>query len=686
MRFLYFLLITVFTFGQQVKTEDVVKLQAKVTPNVMEKSISGEAVFYVNATQADTLFIDAVNMQFNNVLVNGVSKKYSYSNNKLAFFEGLLAGENTISFGYKAIPKQTLYFNGSGDDLQIWTQGQGKYTSHWLPSFDDVNEKLIFEIAIHFESGYEVVSNGFLQKKEKQNNGTTHFYKMDKPMSSYLVMLAIGKYYKELDTTKKGTVLEYYIPFSDKDKLEPTYRHTAQMFNFLERKIGVKYPWGIYRQLPVRDFLYAGMENTTSTSFSQDFVVDGIAFNDKNYVNVNAHELAHQWFGNLITAKNSNHHWLHEGFATYYALLAEKDLFGENYFDYKMWEMAEQLSQATEYDTIPLLNENASSLTFYKKGAWALHVLRDEVGEKKFDKAVKRYLKKSRFGSVETADFLKEIQCLSKFNTSLFSEKWLKQGGFDAAQAMLTLNNSTFINQLTEVKAKGDLPFETKKEYLLSVLQSDAYFPVKQEVLYQIVEVPLVLKSDFIDAAFASKDIKVRQTLAETFHPIPLHYKDQFEGFLNDASYTTQEIALMRLWSNFPADREKYMVWAKDKKGHQYNLKLAYLALQLATNADGTEKRTLYQNQLIQMANAPFEASVRQNALETLLCFTITTDEVFTALLDLSLHHKWQAVKYAKQYIRTYIHQDEYRAQFIALKPTLSQQLQDRLDYFLNEK
>ena len=94
----------------------------------------------------------------------------------------------------------------------------------------------------------------------------------------------------------------------------------------------MKYPWKIYRQIPVRDFLYAGMENTTSTIFSQDFVVDSIGFNDKNYINVNAHELAHQWFGDLITSQSSKHHWLQEGFATYYALLAERQLFGDDYF------------------------------------------------------------------------------------------------------------------------------------------------------------------------------------------------------------------------------------------------------------------------------------------------------------------------------------------------------------------
>ena len=150
-------------------------------------------------------------------------------------------------------------------------------------------------------------------------------------MSSYLVMLAFGNFVKQEAKSKSGTSLEFYLDKNDVSKFEPTFRYSAALFDYLEQEIGVKYPWGIYRQVPVRDFLYAGMENTTSTIFSQDFVVDSIGFNDKNYINVNAHELAHQWFGDLITAQSSKHHWLQEGFATYYALLAEKEIFGDDF-------------------------------------------------------------------------------------------------------------------------------------------------------------------------------------------------------------------------------------------------------------------------------------------------------------------------------------------------------------------
>ena len=137
---------------------------------------------------------------------------------------------------------------------------------------------------------------------------------MQQPMSSYLVALAIGKYHKRAETSKSGIPLELYYYPEDSLKFEPTYRYTKQIFGFLETEIGVPYPWQNYKQVPVKDFLYAGMENTGTTIFADSFVIDSIAFIDKNYVNVNAHELAHQWFGNLVTETSGTHHWLQEGF------------------------------------------------------------------------------------------------------------------------------------------------------------------------------------------------------------------------------------------------------------------------------------------------------------------------------------------------------------------------------------
>ena len=153
---------------------------------------------------------------------------------------------------------------------------------------------------------------------------------MTKPISSYLVAFAVGDFSKKIIKSITNTLIELYYPTNDSLHYEPTYRFSGEIFNFLESEIGFKYPWENYKQVPLYDFMYAGMENTTATFFSDNFIVDSTGFNDRNYINVNAHELAHQWFGNLVTEQSGSDHWLHEGFASYYALLAEKEIFGED--------------------------------------------------------------------------------------------------------------------------------------------------------------------------------------------------------------------------------------------------------------------------------------------------------------------------------------------------------------------
>ena len=687
-RFIFILFISFSTFAQQIQKVDFIKCDALLEPNAAERNIRGEIQYeFIVLSKIDTIKVDAKNMHFTEVSINGKSVNFKNSDKTLDLYEGFQKGKNNLTFKYLAQPKQTLYFIGEGDDLQIWTQGQGKYTSHWLPSFDDVNEKVIFNLSVDFRNDFEVLSNGFLIDKKYNSKGNiiTWNYKMQKPMSSYLIMLAIGKFIKQTEVTKSGTQLEYYLDRKDADKFEPTYRYSKQMFEFLEKEIGVKYPWGIYRQVPVRDFLYAGMENTTSTIFSQDFVVDSIGFNDRNYVNVNAHELAHQWFGDFVTAKESKHHWLQEGFATYYALLAEKVLFGEDYFNYELFQMAEQLKQAATHDTNPILSEKASSLTFYKKGAWALHVLRTNIGEQKFRKAVKCYLKKYAYKNVDTDEFLTEIKKVSKYDVDKFKKEWLEDPSFRWGEAVAILNESTFISDLQKIQELESVPFQEKKEKLISYMKRDVYFPIQQEILMQTKLVSVEEKQEIIDIAFKSNNVKVRQALAQSFTKIPESYKSQFETLLNDKSYITKEIALFKLWSNFKDDKAKYADLFKNENGLNYNLKIAYLTLQLVNNQVDETAKLIAVSELEKMTNAPYESEVRQNAIETLLNFKLTSNEVLISLLNASLHHKWRFVTYAKDKIRKLVSIDATRMQYIELQPTLNDVQIERLNYFFHE-
>lgn len=686
MRLLFFILFSFFAFGQQTEKVDFISCDAFLTLHSLNKSISGKVHYEFDLKKSyDTIKIDAKNMKIMEVFINDKKVDFKNSGKTLDLFEGYKKGKNHLTFKYEASPKQALYFNGEDDNLQIWTQGQGKYTSHWLPSFDDVNEKVIFNISISFNDFYDFFSNGKLKKSFLTETSKIKYFEMQKPMSSYLVMLAVGNFVKQSTTSKSGTLLEFYLDKKDSLKFEPTYRYSKQLFDFLEEEIGVKYPWEVYRQVPVRDFLYAGMENTTSTIFSQDFVVDEIGFNDKNYLNVNAHELAHQWFGNLITAKESKHHWLQEGFATYYALLAEKELFGEDYFNHQLYLNALELRENAKHDTIPILNKNASSLTFYKKGAWALHVLRTTIGEEKFKKAVQSYLKKYAYKNVNTDDFLNEIKKVSNFNVDNFKAEWLESSDFKWSQVNAILKENKSIFQLEEIRKLAQVPFLEKKEQFLNVMISEAYFPIKQEILYQVKNIAFKDKKELIGAALNTNDLKVRQTLIETTDFIPFENLSFFEDLLNDKSYITKEIALYSLFSKFPYSRDKYLQVSKDWIGLNYNLKLAHLTLEYAQNVSNKMSNDEVINELISYSKEPFEAITRQNALELLIQLEKIPDEVLLSLIDLSLHHKWQAVKFAKDTIRVLIKSLNIKNQFQDLKIKATNTQIKRIDYFLNE-
>lgn len=629
-----------------------------------------------------------MNMAFTDVKLNGKAIKPVFSNKALKLYGRFKSGKNKVSFTYSANPKQTMYFIGTGNDIQIWTQGQGKNTSHWLPSFDDVNEKVVFSISAAYDKSYDVISNGVLKSKKNSGDLLRWNYEMSHPMSSYLVMLAIGKFAKRTETSASGIPLEQYVSVGDENKIEPTYRFSRQIFDYLEKETGVNYPWKIYKQIPAKDFLYGGMENTTATIFTNDYVLDNIGFNDKNYVNVNAHELAHQWFGDMITAKTGKHHWLQEGFATYYALLAEREVFGDDYFYSELYENAEELEKAEKYDSIPVISEKASSLSFYKKGAWALHVLRENIGADNFRKAVKSYLEKYAFKNVETEDFFAEVRKVSDYDLRNFSKRWLESGKFDTGEAIGLLKKNQSIRKLLELgefAAIKDL--QLRKQEWLRVMQSDVYFTVKQEVLYQSASVPFEEKQELITAAMATKNLKVRQAVAKTIGKFPVAFYPEFATLLDDDSYITQEIATAILWKLFPEKHTEILNKTDGRVGlNDKNLRIQWLTLALTEKDFRPSEKVKYYDELLDYATPKYESPVRQNALESLIFIGPNDKNAMKLLINPLVHHKWQFSKFAREKIRALVKFIAPQTYFEKLLPELPQNEKASLQKLLDEK
>jgi len=682
-----FLLITTFVFAQQTKYVDFKTVSGQLTINDSQKTISGYVDYEFDVLQPiDTIKIDGKNMEFTNVQIDGKDVIFLNTTKELQILNNFQKGNNHLTFNYNVKPKQALYFvDIENNEHQIWTQGQGRYTSNWFPSFDDVNEKVIFNIGVTYKKDYQVVSNGVLKSKTDKDDQIHWQYQMENPMSSYLLVLSVGKYERKDFTSKSKIPLEYYLEKKDTARFEPTYRYSKRIFDFLEKEIGVKYRWKVFRQIPVRDFLYAGMENTTTTLFTTRYVVDDVAFIDRNYTNVDAHELAHHWFGDLITAESSTHHWLQEGFATYYALLAERDIFGDDYFYAKLYDTAQQIKFASRTDAIPVLNAKASSLTFYEKGAWTLFVLHESIGDKAFKKAIKSYLKKYAFKNVNTQNFFDEIKKVSDFDVVQFQKTWLESTAFDTPTANALLSKNKAIKARLEVDKLKKTPLIEKIDFLKQTLDSDVHFSVKQAVISQLQTEKYENKKELLLKALQQNNIQLRQTLAGTLPAIPEDFRKEYETLLDDKSYETQEIALFYLWKNFPNHRKEYLDKSKEWIGfNDYNLRTLWLSLALSTPEYSEEPEKLI-NELVSFSTPEYEATTRQNALEKLIAFKFINDAVLTNLVNATTHHMWQFSKFGRETIRVLLKNSEMRTSFNRILPNLNPDEQFQLDRLLKE-
>jgi aminopeptidase N len=692
--FLLFIYCISFTgFAQQTAIVDfkTATVDVVLRPTLKEAGIDVQYTFEI-LKDTDSIYFDMQTLDTYKVYQQSFEGTSLYSDKKIIIKSNFKKGEkHTVGLAAFTHPTKAMYFidwNILGGKKQVWTQGQGKYTSSWLPSLDDANDKIEFDISITFDKRYEVIANGNLLKKESPNDSLTKWYfDMKQPMSSYLVAFAIGKYKKKVETSKSGIPLEMYYYPEDEAKFEPTYRYTKRIFDFLEEEIGVAYPWQNYKQAPVKDFLYAGMENTSATLFSDSFVVDSIGFIDKNYVNVNAHELAHQWFGNLVTAKSGEHHWLQEGFATYYALLAEKEIFGDDYFYWKLYTSASQLQALNEGKGESLLNPKASSVTFYQKGAWALHVLRTKVGEKPFKNAVQRYLNTYKFNSVETADFIKIVAAESGQNLDAFVEVWLVQEKFPYKDAIQAIDKNKKISEYLMLKVfiESMKSFSSQEAQMQPILTSDFkwYKEIKEEVIKKLNGYISERSIEIYKEAFQTNNIKIRQAIAQTLTKIPVELKSEYESLLNDASYTTKEAALYNLWANFPADQKKYLDQTKNIQGfNDKSFRVLWLTLAIVTKSYSGNNTPFYYKELSGYTDRSNHFEVRQNAFIYINELQAFSDQNLADLVNGALHHNWRFASFCRNLLDTIIQ----KPAFVPNLKRIEKLLNDKEKAYLNKR
>ncbi|MCZ6792473.1 MAG: M1 family aminopeptidase [Planctomycetota bacterium] len=348
--------------------------------------------------------------------------------------------ESSVTLTYRCRPRRGIYFISPIPEYpdrprQVWTQGESELARHWLPCFDSPAERLTTELLVTVPESMDVLSNGVRLANEKRGDGqrTVH-WKQEKEHVVYLICFAAGEYDKLTDSWDGIPITSWHYP-GDAERAKVSFHLTADMMGLFSDRFG-RYPWPKYDQIVVRDFVAGGMENTTAT-----ILTDGTLHRAEHEPHVSsrglvAHELAHQWFGDLVTCRDWAHLWLNESFATFAAALYTEHHLGRP--DAQMERRRQAISYLSEDRNRyrrPIVARtyrspgNMFDRHSYPKGARVIEMLRRFLGDERFFSALRFYLDRHRYQSVETAEFRRALEDATGESLGWFFDQWVHHGG-----------------------------------------------------------------------------------------------------------------------------------------------------------------------------------------------------------------------------------------------------------------
>lgn len=421
------------SYEMQDRQLELLHMNAILTIKPYDTLVIGKVDFTFRTlnTNIDSIVFTVTELKINSIKVNGQLARFTLKGNDVVIYPAtklVWQSTNTIAFDYTAKPAEGLYFVGWNDPnrlkrKQIWAHRP----DHWLPYLAGI---ITVDMAVTVDDRYKVFSNGVREKVIKNADHTqTWIYKMNHPNPFFSTCLVIGDYDFVSLKTKRGLPLEQWYYPDWKVHVEPTYRYMPEMFDYFESEFGVNYPWELYREAPVIDYMYGAMETTTSTIFGDYLMVEPRGYLGRNYVNVNAHELAHQWFGDYISHLKNKDVWITESFATYWAKKFEQHIFGEDYYqNIRNQELADAF-EASTHDNYAVGHSSGGRNRWYPKGSLVLDMLRDVMGEDEFKAAIKFYIESHPYQVAETNDFLSDIRKSTGKSLEWFFEEWIYRGG-----------------------------------------------------------------------------------------------------------------------------------------------------------------------------------------------------------------------------------------------------------------
>lgn len=342
----------------------------------------------------------------------------------------------TVHIEHHAQPVAGLYFRTPemgypASDTHIWTQGETHESRYWFPCFDYPNERSSTEVICHVPPKMTVLSNGKRISETKDDGGLKVVrWLHEKPHANYLICLVAG-HLEKLQKQHRDIPLGFFTQPTLIEHAKNSFRDTPDIMGFFEQEIGVNFPWPKYDQVTIRDFTAGGMENTTLTTLTHNTIFSDATENIRTTRRLDAHELAHQWFGDYVTCKDWSHLWLNEGFATYYTHLYEGHHFGPDAMLYGLYQDATTRILTQKNDKKPIVYNGYSNAMeqfdyrSYPKGSWVLHMLRSQLGPDLYRKCIKAYLEKHALTSVVSDDLRQVIETQSGRPMDRFFDQWV---------------------------------------------------------------------------------------------------------------------------------------------------------------------------------------------------------------------------------------------------------------------
>lgn len=455
----------------------------------------------------DRLTLDAVNLKIKSVKVGETKQNFEYDGEQLHVklqdpTEIDRPITLAIAYGVEK-PQRGLYFVGPDKHYphkptQVWTQGEDEDSRFWFPCFDYPGQLATSEIRVKVPKPFLAISNGELIHTESDGDAKIYHWLQHQPHPTYLMTLAVGDFaetkeeWQEIKPDGQPTrsvPVTYYVEKNRQEDATRSLGKTPRMIEFFSQAFGYPYPFPKYAQVCVEDFIFGGMENTSTTLLTDRCLLDErAALDNRNTESLVAHELAHQWFGDLVVIKHWSHAWIKEGMASYSEVMWTEQEYGKaDAAYYRLQEARNYFAEDSARYRRPIVTHiyrEAIELYdrhLYEKGACVYHMIRAELGEKLFLKAIQTFVQDNAHKTVETIDLLRAIEKATGRNLLFLFDQYVYRGGHPEYKVAYSWDGDSKLAKVTVTQTQAkDSPNETDSQKQLFDLKLPIAFGYSQ--------------------------------------------------------------------------------------------------------------------------------------------------------------------------------------------------------------